>query len=148
METPQPTEGSQPETSQHTTLNKPTLPARTTVTKSKSPGRVAAGKKLAEYNKRNKELKQSMMKQTKTTIQQPTQTASSQPSKTNETQSYTNYILLGGLAAVVVGGYLYKIYVPKHKCIQRQPESQPSEPAKEVNTPEKTPSGCDPFIME
>ena len=147
-----------------------------TVTKPKSPGRVAAGKKLAEYNRRNKEQKQKMLigeQQTKmpespvsVTSEKPVtlltpakpETSDPYPSKTDNS-SYINYVFLGGLAVVSLG-YLYKRYMlkPKHsktrtKVVKEEPAysaepTEPADPQKVAVVVSKSQRCNDPFVME
>ena len=114
-----------------------------TVTKTKSSGRVAAGKRLAEFNKLNKVQKQKMKKGT----DQETKTMTAPPQKetsSNTNKSYINYVVFGGgLAALVVGAYFYK----QKKCPQKK---EPVKAEKEESIPsQKIPcKNIDPFYME
>ena len=85
-----------------------------TVTKTKNPGRIAAGKKLVEHNKQNKDRKQNIKK--KTEEKESTSVTLSEPKETSSDakSSYITYVLFGvGIAAAVAAKiYLYKIYKP------------------------------------
>ena len=123
-----------------TTIDQP----KTIVTKQKSPGRVAAGKKLAEYNKRNKEQKQKIKEEPEQEIKEPEQIKEVEQIKESEetetSNPYINYIFLGGLGLLSFG-YIYKKFLQVKKV----------EPKEEVKTKEDKPvvkCNKDPFYME
>ena len=106
---------------------------KTIVTKQKNPNRVAAGKRLAEYNKRNKEEKQKMKEVTDT----PQEATPKEVTKETEETNTPYYIFLGGLGLLSFG-YIYKKFLQPKQVKPKEPEK-----TKEVNECAK-----DPFIME
>ena len=107
---------------------------KTIVTKQKNPNRVAAGKRVAEYNKRNKEQKQKMKEVT------PKEDIPKEVTKEETNTPY--YIFLGGLGLLSFG-YIYKKFLqPKQEKVMN-----PKEPEKTKEEEPKV-NKCDPFIME
>ena len=76
------------------------------VTKSKNEGRVAAGKRLVEWNRKNKE---NLVKNKEQVESSDTRDAGDQ----QEPQSQTSTVLYGGLAIVVVIGVALYVYRKK-----------------------------------
>ena len=91
--------------------------------KQKNPRRVAAGKKLAEYNKRQKEQLNELLRREAEREQQPEIEEQETPvKKTNYTPIYfTISILIAG-----IGYYAYTNYKPQAKTAPVKIEQKPS----------------------
>eukprot|EP00745_Piridium_sociabile_P022166 TRINITY_DN343_c0_g1_i4.p1 TRINITY_DN343_c0_g1~~TRINITY_DN343_c0_g1_i4.p1 ORF type:complete len:158 (-),score=23.52 TRINITY_DN343_c0_g1_i4:133-606(-) len=119
----------------------------------KNLGRVAAGKKLAEWNRQKKINEQA--KQKLLTHGDNDQTVPpAPPVPTQPTKHESNQIpyKVVGLIIVGVGGYLFYTKYMKQKPT-KQVESQKIEPEKEQKTSKSQPSKClkppsDPFVMQ
>ena len=104
-----------------------------TVTKAKNPARVQTGKRLVEYNRRNKAQKQNINKQTEQETKPPVTLSESKETTSDANSSWRNYVIVGaGITVAAAVGYLYKAYKPKHTCPRKK------EPAK--TKPEEIPS--------
>ena len=116
------------------------------VTSNKSPGRIAAGKKLAEWNRQkklNNQTKQKLLANEENEVKIPTTT------KEGKEKSNKIWIIGGGLVAVGYGGYkLYKWYIqPKTiKTNKSQPKITKTQEEKQSTINLK--SAPDPFQMD
>ena len=86
-----------------------------TITKTKSEGRVAAGKRLVEWNRKNKENLVKNKEQVESSEQEPTSSNLSSPSQTST-------VVYGALAIVAVIGVALYVYRKK----PAPPSSAPS----------------------
>lgn len=84
---------------------------------SKNPQRVEAGKKLAEYNRRKREeLKQASVTPQKEVIKTDVQRDEAQSSRSDGHHPGVNYVVGGGIALGLVGGFVY--FAMKKKAIK------------------------------
>ena len=86
------------------------MPAPTTVTKPKHPGRVEAGKRLAEWNRKNRQKKNDI---------------EDEVTNAPEEKDYSYVYIVGGLAVVAIASAVY-LRLPKKPIIPEQPQSQPT----------------------
>ena len=97
------------------------------VTKVKNEGRIAAGKRLVEWNRKNKENLVKNREEVASSV------SPSAPSAQQEPQSHHTVLYSGGALAVLVVGvgaalYLYRGKIASDSTPSKAPPAPPSEP--------------------
>ena len=101
-------------------------------TKEKDPKKVAAGKKLAEYNKRAKEALKEKMKREAEKATEPEESKDLTAEGWIPEISFTTAISLVGIGLTAINMFMsYRKYDPPCEQIEsRLPEPEPSKPSK------------------
>ena len=115
------------------------------MTSNKNPGRIAAGKKLAEWNRQkklNNQTKQKLLANEENEVKIPI---------TKEEEKFFNksWIIGGGLVAVGYGGYkLYKWYIQPKTIKTNKSQPKITKTLEEKQSTINLKSAPDPFQMD
>lgn len=119
----------------------------------KNPGRVAAGKRLAEYNRQkklNKLSKEKLINQEETPATPLVMPAEQKESQSNTLSQKLDFKTLGVIVLIAVGGYLAYKYTraspPKPTKQSGEPNTKTEETKSRPQRSVKCPS--DPFLMQ
>ena len=141
-----------------TEVTQPPQPAQvTTVTKQKSPGRIQAGKKLAEWNRRNKQkIHENKVHENKETISTEEIAEESKHESAvaiSDTKSKPVVTVVGFVTGVSVVGYM--LYRKWNSTQQRSTKQKPPSVKQTTTQPEEKHTKCmsvrlhaDPFCMQ
>ena len=121
-------------------MTQPTQPAQvTTVTKQKSAGRIQAGKKLAEWNRNNKQ-KIRENKEMKSTDEVTEEKKHESPVTISDTKSKPVFTVMGFVTGVSIVGYM--LYRKWNNTKQRPTKQTPLSEKQTTTQPEEKQSVC------